>query len=97
MYETINYEVKDSIAILTINREKALNAINSQVLTDLSNALDEIKANKELRGLVITGAGRSFVAGADIAAMSVMDEKEGYEFGVYGNGVSERSNFSTSL
>lgn len=87
MFETINYEVKDSIGILTINREKALNAINNQVLSDLDKVLDEIKADKELRGLVITGAGRSFVAGADIAAMSTMNEEEGHQFGVYGNGV----------
>ncbi len=87
MYETIIYEVKDSIGILTINREKALNAINNQVLADLDKVLDEIKADKELRGLVITGAGRSFVAGADIAAMSVMDEAAGLDFGVYGTGV----------
>ena len=49
--------------------------------------LDEIKADKDIRGLIITGAGRSFVAGADIAAMSVMNEEEGFNFGVYGNGV----------
>ena len=87
MYETIIYEVKDSIAIVTINREKALNAINNQVLADLDKVLDEIKADKEIRGLILTGAGRSFVAGADIAAMSVMNEEEGFNFGVYGNGV----------
>ena len=46
MFETINYEVKDSIGILTINREKALNAINNQVLSDLDKVLDEIKADK---------------------------------------------------
>ncbi|MBR4024384.1 MAG: enoyl-CoA hydratase/isomerase family protein, partial [Firmicutes bacterium] len=53
----------------------------------LDKVLDEIKADKNIRGLILTGAGRSFVAGADIAAMSVMNEEEGFNFGVYGNGV----------
>ena len=87
MYETIKYEVNGNIAIVTISREQALNALNRQVLEDLDKVLDEIKADKELRGLVITGAGRSFVAGADIAAMSTMNEEEGFQFGVYGAGV----------
>ena len=87
MYETIIYEVKDSIATVTINIEKALNAINNQVMADLDKVLDEIKADTNIRGLILTGAGRSFVAGADIAAMSVMNEEEGFNFGVYGNGV----------
>ena len=78
MFETINYEVKDSIGILTITREKALNAINDQVMAELSQKLDEIKEDKELRGLIVTGAGRSFVAGADIATQSVMNEPEGF-------------------
>ena len=87
MFETINYEVKDQIGILTITREKALNAINDQVMAELSQKLDEIKEDKELRGLIVTGAGRSFVAGADIATQSVMNEKEGFEWGVYGTSV----------
>ena len=87
MYETIKYEVNGNIAIVTISREQALNALNRQVLEDLDKVLDEIKADKDLRGLVITGAGRSFVAGADIAAMSTMNEEEGFQFGVYGAGV----------
>ena len=81
MYETINYEVKDSIGILTITREKALNAINGQVVEDLNNVLDEVKADKGIRGLIVTGAGRSFVAGADISAMCPMNEEEGFNWG----------------
>ena len=81
MFETINYEVKDSVGILTITREKALNAINGQVVADLDKVLDEIKADKDLRGLIVTGAGRSFVAGADISAMQPMNEEEGFNWG----------------
>ena len=87
MYETLKYEVNGNIAIVTISREQALNALNRQVLEDLDKVLDVIKADKDLRGLVITGAGRSFVAGADIAAMSTMNEQEGFDFGVFGAGV----------
>ncbi|MBQ7702802.1 MAG: enoyl-CoA hydratase/isomerase family protein [Firmicutes bacterium] len=87
MYETLKYEVNGNIAIVTISREQALNALNRQVLEDLDKVLDVIKADRDLRGLVITGAGRSFVAGADIAAMSTMNEEEGFQFGVFGAGV----------
>ena len=87
MYETLKYEVNGNVGIITISREQALNALNRQVLEDLDKVLDEIKADKDVRGLVITGAGRSFVAGADIAAMSTMNEQEGFDFGVFGAGV----------
>ncbi len=87
MYETLKYEVNGNIATVTISREQALNALNRQVLEDLDKVLDEIKSDKDVRGLIITGAGRSFVAGADIAAMSTMNEQEGFDFGVFGAGV----------
>ncbi len=87
MFETINYEVKDSVGILTITREKALNAINGQVVADLDKVLDEIKADKDLRGLIVTGAGRSFVAGADISAMQPMNEEEGFNWGANSSAV----------
>ena len=67
---TVLYEVKGNIAILTISREKALNALNSEVLNDLNAALDAVDVNA-VRALIITGAGKkSFVAGADIGEMS---------------------------
>ena len=81
MFGTVNYEVKNSIGILTITREKALNALNAEVISDINEVLEEVKADKDLRGLIVTGAGRSFVAGADIAAMSTMTEEEGFRFG----------------
>ena len=87
MYETVKFEVKDSVAIVTITREKALNAINGQVVSDLDQVIEEIKADKNIRGLIITGAGRSFVAGADIASMSTMNEEEGFNWGVNSSAV----------
>ena len=65
-------EKKGSIAVATINRPKALNALNSQVLEDLNELLDLVNADEEIRALVLTGSGeKAFVAGADIAEMSI--------------------------
>jgi enoyl-CoA hydratase len=84
---TVLYEVKGNIAILTISREKALNALNSEVLNDLNAALDAVDIN-EIRALIITGAGqKSFVAGADIGEMSTLTVEEGEAFGKKGNDV----------
>ena len=83
----IKYEEEGMIAILTINRPKALNALNSQVLDELDKTLDSIDTNK-IRALIVTGAGeKSFVAGADIGEMSSLSKKEGEAFGKKGNDV----------
>ena len=84
---TVLYEVKGNIAILTISREKALNALNSEVLNDLDAALDAVDVNA-VRALILTGAGKkSFVAGADIGEMSTLTKAEGEAFGKVGNDV----------
>ncbi len=85
--EFVLYEVKDRIAIITINREKALNALNSQVLDELSETLDNVDL-ENVRCLILTGAGeKSFVAGADIGEMSTLTKTEGEAFGKKGNDV----------
>jgi enoyl-CoA hydratase len=85
--EFIKYEEEGMVALLTINRPKALNALNSQVLEELDKTLDAIDLNK-IRALIITGAGeKSFVAGADIGEMSSLTKKEGEAFGKKGNDV----------
>ena len=85
--EFILYEVKDQVGIITINREKALNALNSQVLDELNETLDEVNLD-EVRALILTGAGqKSFVAGADIGEMSTLTKAEGEAFGKKGNDV----------
>lgn len=85
--EYILYEQKNNYAIITINREKALNALNSQVLEELDATLDAVNLD-EVRCLIITGAGeKSFVAGADIGEMSNLTKAEGEAFGKKGNDV----------
>ncbi len=85
MYATIHYEVKDGIGIATINRPEALNALNSTVIEELSELVNEIENDKALRALVITGEGRSFVAGADIAEQCPLDLAGGRAWGRRGS------------
>ncbi|MDO5047795.1 MAG: enoyl-CoA hydratase-related protein [Anaerococcus sp.] len=80
-FETIKFTKEGFVGKLTISRPKALNALNSQVLDELSSAIDQINDDKDLRVLIITGEGRSFVAGADIREMSTLSALEGKEFG----------------
>ena len=83
----ILYEVNGAVGKITINREKALNALNSQVLDELNTTLDTVNLD-EVRCLILTGAGaKSFVAGADIAEMSTLTKAEGEAFGKKGNDV----------
>ena len=79
--EFIEYkEIEDQISIITINRPKALNALNSKVLEELDQTLESIDTNK-IRTVIITGSGeKSFVAGADITEMSTLTKKEGELF-----------------
>ena len=81
-------EKKGLIAVATINRPKALNALNSEVLSDLGELVETVKADADIRALVITGAGeKAFVAGADIGEMSTLTKAEGEAFGKHGNDV----------
>ena len=81
------FEQKGAVGVITINREKALNALNSQVLDELNAVLDAVKLD-EVRCLILTGAGeKSFVAGADIGEMSALTKAEGEAFGKKGNDV----------
>ena len=83
----IVYEQKGNYAVITISREKALNALNSQVLEELDATLDAVNLD-EVRCLILTGAGqKSFVAGADIGEMSTLTKAEGEAFGKKGNDV----------
>ncbi len=90
MYATIRYEVKDGVGIATINRPEALNALNSTVIEELSALVNEIENDKSLRALVITGEGRSFVAGADIAEQCPLDLAGGRAWGRRGSALFRR-------
>lgn len=82
---TVLYEVKGNYAIVTISRPKALNALNSEVLSDLDACFDAIDTSK-VWAVILTGDGdKSFVAGADIGEMSTLTPEEGEAFGKKGN------------
>jgi len=84
------YEEKGHVGLLTINRPEALNALNSEVIAELSAKLEEIAASRT-RCVILTGAGeKSFVAGADIAEMKDMDPAQAEAFSVAGNAVMEK-------
>jgi len=78
MYKTITYEKKENIGLLTINRPEKMNAISQELTKELSQLLDEIENNGDLRVIVITGAGdKAFVAGADINELVDRDARLG--------------------
>lgn len=72
-YQELLITRQGNVALVTINREKAMNALNTAVLSELTAAAKELAADDEVRVIVITGAGRAFVAGADIKEMKDMD------------------------
>ena len=83
----VNTEVQGAVALVTIDRPKALNALNPEVLADLKAAFEAIDQNT-VRCVILTGAGeKSFVAGADIGSMSTMTKAEGEAFGKLGNDI----------
>ena len=68
-YETITVDVDNHIALVTLNRPDALNALNDQLMTELADALKSAQENEKVRCIVITGSEKAFAAGADIAMM----------------------------
>ncbi|MDO9565821.1 MAG: enoyl-CoA hydratase-related protein [Candidatus Desulfaltia sp.] len=90
-YKNIVFEVKDGIAIITFNRPEVLNALNDNLLNELSHALDKIAENKDIRVLIITGAGeKSFVAGADIKEIATFDALDAKSFAQTGQSTINR-------
>jgi enoyl-CoA hydratase len=87
-FENIIFEAKEGIAIITFNRPKALNALNSALLEELSRALDGVADDEEIRVLVLTGAGdKAFVAGADIKELAGLNALQAKRFAQKGQGV----------
>lgn len=85
---TVECVVESGIAKIVIDRPKALNALNSEVLQELQNVVAEIQNRKDIRAVIIQGGGeKSFVAGADIAQMANLNALEGSEFGRLGQSV----------
>jgi enoyl-CoA hydratase len=83
-YKTFIVDYQDSIAIVTMNRPQALNALNSVFFTEFNHFLDILEAKTDIRVVIITGQGKAFVAGADIAEMVNKNSEQGYEFGKLG-------------
>jgi len=79
-YEILNLNIEEGIAIVTINRPKALNALNSQFFREMDQMAAEIGSRIDVSVMIITGEGKAFAAGADIAEMVDMSEAEGTEF-----------------
>jgi enoyl-CoA hydratase len=80
-YKTILLEVKDNIAIVTINRPEALNALSKLVLEELGNALEQLSGDREIKAVILTGKGtKAFVAGADIAELTALTPIQAYDF-----------------
>ena len=87
MTEHIIYDATDGIATLTLNRPQVLNAINSDLLAELDGLLDKVINDISLRVLLVTGNGKAFAAGADIAQQASMDADEAARWGRYGSDI----------
>ncbi|MEY8880375.1 enoyl-CoA hydratase [Donghicola sp. XS_ASV15] len=83
-FETIIVDIDDHVALITLNRPEALNALNSQLLGELATALAEADQNDKVRCIVITGSEKAFAAGADIKEMSEMSFVDMYMSDFFG-------------
>ena len=94
----VNVTKEGAVATVTINRPDALNALNDEVLAELEKTITELDADREVLVVVVTGEGKAFVAGADIAAMAEMDGARAKAFAENGQrvfGALERAHFIT--
>lgn len=94
----VNVTKEGAVATVTINRPDALNALNDEVLAELEKTITELDADREVLVVVVTGEGKAFVAGADIAAMAEMDGAQARAFAEKGQrvfGALERAHFIT--
>ena len=74
MYEEILYEVTDPVATITLNRPDKLNALTNRTLAELHHAVADAEAREDVVGIVITGAGRGFCAGLDMATLQAISQ-----------------------
>ncbi len=90
MSELVRCEKLDRVGVVTIDRPKALNALNAEVIEAFGALLDHVEADATIGALVVTGAGRAFVAGADVAAMRTMTPLEAEAFSALAHRVMGR-------
>lgn len=96
--ELVLTKIEGGVATVTLNSPKNLNALNDQLIEALSTTLDQLQLNPDIRVLLITGNGRAFIAGADIAAMSTMGPEEAIRFGEKGASLAFKiENFPTPV
>ena len=83
--KNVIYEVREGLAVITVNRPEKLNALNRQTLEELSRAFDAAEGDPAVKAVVLTGAGeKAFVAGADIAEIADLDAQAGRSFALFG-------------
>lgn len=87
MSDFILKEYVENVLIIKINNPSALNALNSKVLSEIGEAFDEASKDSNVNAIILTGEGKAFVAGADIAEMSTLNAEQGKLFGEHGAGV----------
>jgi len=85
--QNIVVEKSEGIALVKFNRPKALNALNSETLTELDQVVQVLSNDTDVRVVVFTGEGKSFIAGADILEMSTLSAEEGRRFGALGQAI----------
>ncbi len=90
MSKTVILEKKDGVAVVTISRPEALNALNSIVIAELEQVVTELERDRDIRAMILTGEGRSFVAGADIGEQYPLDLDGGRRWGQRGSALMRR-------
>ena len=90
MSQTVRFEKKDNIALVTIDRPEALNALNSTVIAELEQVVTALENDGTIRAMILTGEGRSFVAGADIGEQYPLDLDGGRRWGQRGSALFRR-------
>lgn len=89
-YEILKTKIQDGVALVTISRPKAMNALNTAFFDEMNTLLDEFYSDQKIKVMVLTGEGKAFVAGADIAEMVNKNQSEGQAFSEYGQRTFER-------
>ncbi len=89
-YENLTLVVSDRVAVLTVNRPDKLNALNDATIAELERAIDEVRSRDDIGGVILTGAARAFVAGADIAELRRQSPMEGKARAAYGQAVFDK-------
>ncbi len=84
-YKTIKVETADDIAVVKFNRPEALNAMNTEMAGEIADLFDKLDKDENARGIILTGEGRAFMAGADISEMKDWDAAGGREFARFSN------------